>query len=76
MSDTADTLILDLLEWMGPEPRPYADVLEAWADVMFGPARASPCPAARVIERSMAIPASSQERATFSLCFRWLLRRR
>jgi hypothetical protein len=29
-SDTVDTLILDLLEWMGPNPRPYADVLEAW----------------------------------------------
>ena len=25
-----DALILDLLEWMGPEPRPYADVLDAW----------------------------------------------
>ena len=30
MSDTVDALILDLLEWMGPEPRPYAEVLEAW----------------------------------------------
>jgi hypothetical protein len=29
-SDTVDALILDLLEWMGREPRPYADVLEAW----------------------------------------------
>jgi hypothetical protein len=29
-SDTVDTLILDLLEWLGPEPRPYAEVLEAW----------------------------------------------
>jgi hypothetical protein len=29
-SDTVDALILDLLEWMGPEPRPYAEVLEAW----------------------------------------------
>jgi hypothetical protein len=28
--DTVDSLILDLLEWMGPEPRPYAEVLEAW----------------------------------------------
>jgi len=28
--DTVDSLILDLLEWLGPEPRPYADVLEAW----------------------------------------------
>ena len=30
MSDTVDTLILDLLEWMGPNPRRYAEVLEAW----------------------------------------------
>ncbi len=29
-SDTVDILILDLLEWMGPSPRPYAEVLEAW----------------------------------------------
>jgi hypothetical protein len=28
--DTLDTLILDLLEWVGPNPRPYAKVLEAW----------------------------------------------
>jgi hypothetical protein len=28
--DTIDTLILDLLEWMGPNPRPYAEVIEAW----------------------------------------------
>jgi hypothetical protein len=27
---TLDTLILDLLEWIGPQPRPYAEVLEAW----------------------------------------------
>lgn len=30
MSETVDSLILDLLEWMGPNPRPYAEVLEAW----------------------------------------------
>lgn len=30
MSDTVDTLILDLLEWIGPKPRSYAEVLEAW----------------------------------------------
>jgi hypothetical protein len=29
-SGTVDALILDLLEWIGPSPRPYADVLEAW----------------------------------------------
>jgi len=28
--DTLDTLIIDLLEWIGPTPRPYAEVLEAW----------------------------------------------
>jgi hypothetical protein len=30
VSDTVDTLILDLLEWIGPKPRPYREVLEAW----------------------------------------------
>jgi D-3-phosphoglycerate dehydrogenase len=25
-----DVLILDLLEWIGPAPRPYGDVLDAW----------------------------------------------
>jgi hypothetical protein len=30
VSDTVDTLILDLLEWIGPNPRPYPEVLEAW----------------------------------------------
>ena len=25
-----DALILDLLEWIGPNPRPYTEVLEAW----------------------------------------------
>ncbi|HTN22395.1 MAG TPA: hypothetical protein VL120_00285 [Solirubrobacteraceae bacterium] len=30
MSDTVDALILDLLEWIGPGPRRYDEVLEAW----------------------------------------------
>jgi hypothetical protein len=30
VSETVDTLILDLLEWLGPNPRPYGEVLEAW----------------------------------------------
>jgi D-3-phosphoglycerate dehydrogenase len=30
MPDTLDSLILDLLEWIGPIPRSYAEVLEAW----------------------------------------------
>ena len=30
MSDGLDVLILDLLEWVGPTPRPYAEVLDAW----------------------------------------------
>jgi hypothetical protein len=29
-SHTVDSLILDLLEWMGPHPRSYGEVLEAW----------------------------------------------
>jgi hypothetical protein len=30
MSETVEALILDLLEWIGPGPRPYSEVLEAW----------------------------------------------
>jgi len=30
MSDPVDSLVLDLLEWIGPRPRPYAEVIEAW----------------------------------------------
>jgi hypothetical protein len=25
-----DALVLDLVEWLAPAPRPYAEVLEAW----------------------------------------------
>jgi hypothetical protein len=30
MAESLDPLILDFLEWLGPEPRPYAEVMEAW----------------------------------------------
>jgi hypothetical protein len=30
MSDTVHNLILDLLEWIGPAGRPYAETIEAW----------------------------------------------
>ncbi len=30
MPDTVDSLILDLLEWIGPASRPYDEVMEAW----------------------------------------------
>ncbi len=30
MSDTVESLILDLLEWIGPNARSYTDVLDAW----------------------------------------------
>jgi hypothetical protein len=30
MADTLDPLILDLVEWVAREPRPYAEVLDAW----------------------------------------------
>jgi D-3-phosphoglycerate dehydrogenase len=30
MAGTVDALILDLLEWIGPGRRPYAEVMEAW----------------------------------------------
>ena len=28
--DTVETLILDLLEWIGPQSRPYREVIDAW----------------------------------------------
>lgn len=30
MPETVDSLIMDLLAWIGPEPRPYTEVIEAW----------------------------------------------
>jgi hypothetical protein len=30
MTEDLDSLILDLLEWLGPRPRPYSEVLDAW----------------------------------------------
>lgn len=30
MSNAVDALVLDLLEWIGPNLRPYAEVIEAW----------------------------------------------
>jgi hypothetical protein len=30
VTDNVDNLILDLLEWLGTSPRPYAEVLDAW----------------------------------------------
>lgn len=29
-SVTVDSLVLDLLEWIGPDGRPYDEVMEAW----------------------------------------------
>src|SRR5947209_19241916 len=30
ISDPVEALILDLLEWIGPEARPYREVMDAW----------------------------------------------
>jgi hypothetical protein len=30
LSDPVQALILDLLDWIGPRPRPYAEVIEVW----------------------------------------------
>jgi len=30
VGDSVDALVLDLLEWLGNSPRPYAEVLDAW----------------------------------------------
>ena len=29
-SPTVEALVLDLLDWIGPAPRPYAEVMDAW----------------------------------------------
>jgi D-3-phosphoglycerate dehydrogenase len=30
MSDPVDSLVKDLVNWIGDKPRPYADLMEAW----------------------------------------------
>jgi len=30
LSDPIHALILDLLDWVAPQPRPYAEVIDAW----------------------------------------------
>lgn len=30
MSSSIEALVLDLVEWVAKEPRPYADVMDAW----------------------------------------------
>jgi D-3-phosphoglycerate dehydrogenase / 2-oxoglutarate reductase len=30
MPEPVEALILDLLEWIGPRPRPYSEVMGAW----------------------------------------------
>jgi hypothetical protein len=30
LTASLDALILDFLEWIGPEPKPYSEVMDAW----------------------------------------------
>ena len=30
MTATTDALVLDLVEWIGREPRPYSEAIETW----------------------------------------------
>jgi hypothetical protein len=30
MEDPVEALVLDLLDWIGPRPRPYTEVMDAW----------------------------------------------
>ena len=30
MTETTDALVLDFVEWIGREPRPYSEVIEVW----------------------------------------------
>jgi D-3-phosphoglycerate dehydrogenase len=45
MTDPVDALILDLLQWIGPQARPYSEVIEAWR---------TPCPRLPVWEEANA----------------------
>jgi hypothetical protein len=29
-ADPVESLVLDLLDWIGPTPRPYAETMDAW----------------------------------------------
>jgi hypothetical protein len=58
-------LIFDLLEWIGPDGRPYAEVIEAWR-----PARAYPCGKKPMNEASSSIAIKSKAERT-SRCLPW-----
>jgi hypothetical protein len=63
MSDTVDALVLDLLEWIGPRPRPYGEVLDAWR---------TSCPRlpfGRPLRSVVSSPASQRRKAVPALRF-------
>src|SRR3954468_19777986 len=55
MPSDLDPLILDLLEWIGREPRPYAEVIDAWR---------TSCPRLTVWEDAMDRGFAAREHAT------------
>ncbi len=55
MSEAVEALILDLLEWLEPAPRPYADVMAAWR---------TSCPQLAVWEEANARGFIARQRAT------------
>ena len=53
-ADPCNTLIRELLEWIGPSPRPYAETLEAWKDVLSKTARVEEANDRRLLVRHRA----------------------
>ena len=54
MRDPVDALVLDLLEWVGPKTRPYAEVIDAWR---------TSCPRLTVWEEANSLGYISQARS-------------
>ena len=75
MSSSLDALVIDLLEWLGPSPRPYGEVLDVWRTSC---SRLPVCEEANdrgLIER-LSLPGGEQFVTTTALGKRQLSRRR
>ena len=58
-TETVDALVLDLLEWIGPAPRPYDEVLDAWR---------TSCPRLPVWEEANDAASSSADISPVGVC--------
>lgn len=55
MTDPVEALVFELLDWIGPRPRPYAEVIDAWR---------TSCPRLPVWEEANARGYINHERST------------